>query len=70
MIALTVAGLMQAAAWEEGTVVYRTAVMASPFMGLRAFSGLLIVIGQVLLVYNILMTVFGGQEPEEPMDLA
>ncbi len=70
MIALTVAGLAQAAAWEEGTVVYRTVVQVAPFMGLRVFSGLLIVVGQVLLVYNILMTVFGSEAADtmDPQD--
>ncbi|HJW33896.1 MAG TPA: cbb3-type cytochrome c oxidase subunit I, partial [Holophagaceae bacterium] len=70
MIALTVAGLAQAAAWEEGTVVYRTVIQVAPFMGLRVFSGVLIVTGQVLLVYNILMTVFGAEAADtmDPQD--
>jgi cbb3-type cytochrome c oxidase subunit I len=60
--ALTVAGLYQAAAWEEGTVVYRAGTyVLSPFMAARAFSGLLIVIGQILLFFNMYKTLFGHE---------
>ena len=60
--ALTVAGLYQAAAWEEGTVVYRAGTyVLSPFMAARAFSGLLIVVGQILLFFNMYKTLFGHE---------
>ena len=66
MTALTIAGLAQAAAWEEGTPVYRGVIMVAPYMGMRAFSGLLIVTGQLLFVYNILKTlVFTSEETAE-----
>lgn len=71
MTSLTIAGLMQAAAWEEGIPVYRTVIMASPYMLMRAFSGLLIVLGQLLLVYNILKTLVYREDPlEEPLEEA
>jgi cbb3-type cytochrome oxidase subunit 1 len=68
--ALTVAGLYQAAAWEEGTVLYRAGgYVLGPFLLGRAFSGVLIVLGQVLFVYNVLKTVFGTEAPiEEPLE--
>lgn len=65
MAALTIAGLMQAAAWEEGLPVYRTVIMAGPYMLMRAFSGVLIVTGQLLFVYNILKTLVFREEPQE-----
>jgi cbb3-type cytochrome c oxidase subunit I len=71
MTSLTIAGLAQAAAWEEGTPVYRGVIMVSPYMGMRAFSGLLIVIGQLLFVYNILKTlVFTEETAEGPLEEA
>ena len=67
--ALTVGGLIQASAWEEGIPVYRGVIMVAPFMGLRAFSGLLIVLGQILLVYNIFKTlVFAEEALEGPLE--
>lgn len=66
--ALTIAGLAQAAAWEEGIPVYRGALMVAPFMGLRAFSGLLIVLGQVLFLYNVLKTLFAPEAPDGPVE--
>jgi len=64
-----VGGLIQASAWEEGIPVYRGVIMVAPFMGLRAFSGLLIVLGQVLLVYNIFKTiVFAEEAMEGPLE--
>ncbi len=69
MTALTIAGLIQASAWEEGSVVYRTVIEARPYMVLRAFSGFLIVLGQVLFVYNIFKTVLSDEAPvEEPLE--
>ncbi|MBS1784851.1 MAG: cbb3-type cytochrome c oxidase subunit I [Acidobacteria bacterium] len=69
IIALTVAGLTQAAAWEQGAHVYRGVLMVRPFMAFRAFSGLLIVLGQVLWVYNIIKTVWGSETlAEEPLE--
>jgi cbb3-type cytochrome c oxidase subunit I len=65
IVALTVAGLIQASAWEEGLPVYRGVIMVAPFMGLRAFSGLLIVLGQVLLVYNVFKTLIFAEDPLE-----
>ncbi len=67
---LTVAGLYQAAAWEEGTPLYRAGgYVLMPFMAGRFLSGVLIVLGQVLFVYNVLKTVFGTEAPiEEPLE--
>jgi cbb3-type cytochrome oxidase subunit 1 len=65
IVALTIAGLVQASAWEEGLPVYRSVIMVAPFMVLRAFSGLLIVLGQVLLAYNVFKTLLFTEEPME-----
>jgi len=69
IVALTVGGLIQASAWEEGIPVYRGVIMVAPFMLLRAFSGLLIVLGQVLFVYNVVKTlVFAEEAGEGPLE--
>ena len=69
MGSLTVAGLIQSSAWEEGSVVYRGVILVKPFMFFRAFSGLLIVLGQTLFVYNTIKTVFGSEAPiDEPLE--
>jgi cbb3-type cytochrome oxidase subunit 1 len=63
IVALTVGGLIQASAWEDGVHVYRTTMMIMPYMLLRSVSGVLIVLGQVIFVYNTLKTVYGAEEP-------
>jgi cbb3-type cytochrome oxidase subunit 1 len=65
IVALTVGGLIQASAWEEGIPVYRGVIMVAPFMLMRAFSGLLIVLGQVLFVYNVVKTLVLAEEAGE-----
>lgn len=75
IVALTVGGLIQASAWEEGIPVYRGVIMVAPFMAMRAFSGVLIVLGQVLLVYNVFKTLIFTEEAlegplEEPAGMA
>ena len=71
MTALTIAGLIQASAWEEGIPVYRGVIMVRPFMAMRALSGVLIVAGQLLLVYNVFKTLIFTEDPiEDPLEEA
>ncbi|MFN8614886.1 MAG: cbb3-type cytochrome c oxidase subunit I [Vampirovibrionales bacterium] len=64
MISLTIAGLIQAAGWHFSIPVDQWAFEQEPYMFVRFLSGVLIVLGQVLFLYNIYSTVFN--EDAEP----
>ena len=64
-VVLTIAGLTQGAAWVNGETVYRALPLIAPYMGLRLASGILIIVGAYVGLYNVVMTLRRG-EPIEP----
>jgi len=64
-VVLTIAGLTQGAAWVSGETVYRALPLIAPYMGLRLASGILIIIGAYVGLYNVIMTLLRG-EPVQP----
>jgi cytochrome c oxidase cbb3-type subunit I len=52
MVDLTTAGLIQSAGWAMGIPVDQWGLAIRPYWSIRAFSGLLIFIGQILFCYN------------------
>lgn len=58
---LTVAGLIQGQAWLNGATVYRVIPEIKPYMVLRLFSGILIIIGALIGLYNVIMTFRRGK---------
>ncbi len=55
-VVLTIAGLIQGAAWISGETIYRALPLIAPYMGLRLASGVLIIIGAFIGLYNVVMT--------------
>lgn len=53
MVSLTTAGLIQAAGWAFGIPVDQWSMQIRPYWAIRAFSGLMIVLGQFLFAYNV-----------------
>jgi len=64
-VVLTIAGLTQGAAWLNGETVYRALPLIAPYMGLRLASGILIIAGAYVGLYNVIMTLLRG-EPIRP----
>ncbi len=60
-VVLTAAGLIQGQNWLNGETVYRTVPQMKPYMTLRLASGLLIIIGAFIGLYNVVMTFRRGQ---------
>ena len=58
---LTIAGLIQGAAWVNGETVYRVLPLISPYMGLRLAFGIVIIIGAFVGLYNVFMTLTRGE---------
>jgi cytochrome c oxidase cbb3-type subunit 1 len=58
---LTIAGLVQGSGWVNGGTVYRVLPLIAPYMGLRLASGILIIIGAFVGLYNVLMTLYRGE---------
>jgi cytochrome c oxidase cbb3-type subunit I len=58
---LTIAGLIQGAAWSNGETIYRALPMLSPYMGLRLATGILIILAAFVGLYNVLMTLYRGE---------
>ncbi len=52
MLSLTTAGLVQAAGWAMGIPVDQWGLAIRPYWAVRAFSGVMIVLGQALFAYN------------------
>jgi cbb3-type cytochrome c oxidase subunit I len=52
MLSLTTAGLVQAAGWAMGIPVDQWGLQIRPYWAIRAFSGIMILLGQVLFAYN------------------
>jgi cytochrome c oxidase cbb3-type subunit 1/cytochrome c oxidase cbb3-type subunit I/II len=65
---LTVAGLIQGEAWQQGEVVYRVISELKVYFIIRGMSGVMILIGSLLFIYNVLMTMRNPQEELEAMD--
>ncbi len=55
-VVLTIAGLIQGAAWADGTTVYRALPLIAPYMALRLAFGILILTGAFVGLYNVVMT--------------
>lgn len=64
-VVLTIAGLIQGAAWNNGEVVYRVIPEIWPYMVLRAAFGLSIITAAFIGFYHFVMTIRRG-EPYEP----
>ncbi|MBI4532734.1 MAG: cbb3-type cytochrome c oxidase subunit I [Candidatus Melainabacteria bacterium] len=58
MTSLTIAGLIQAAGWNFGVPVDQWSLQIRPYWALRAISGVMIVLGQILLAYNTFKTLY------------
>jgi cytochrome c oxidase cbb3-type subunit 1 len=61
-ISLTIAGLLQGQAWANGEAVYRILGELRVYFVVRGISGVLILLGALLFIYNVLMTLM-VQEP-------
>lgn len=74
MIALTIAGLVQAAGWHFAVPVDQWVIEMVPYWLLRSLSGVMIVAGQVLYAYNMYKTMACGDEceplPDSPTGIA
>lgn len=62
---LTIAGLIQGQAWQNGEMVYRVLSEIFPYMILRAFFGLSIITAAIIGLVNLAMTMRHG-EPYDP----
>jgi len=60
-LVLTVAGLIQGAAWIDGQTVYRALPQIYPYMAARAMFGVMIVSAAGVGLYNVLMTLYRGE---------
>lgn len=58
MVSLTIAGLIQSAGWAFGVPVDQWGLQIRPYWGLRAVSGVMIVLGQVLFAYNAFKSLY------------
>jgi cytochrome c oxidase cbb3-type subunit 1/cytochrome c oxidase cbb3-type subunit I/II len=58
-ISLTTAGLLQGEAWANGEVVYRVLSELRAYFIVRGISGMLILVGALLFIYNVVMTILG-----------
>lgn len=67
-VSITVAGLVQGEAWDNGTTVYRTIPLIFPYMVARAASGVLIVSAAYVGFYNLIMSM-RKSGPFEPQPL-
>ena len=63
MSSLTVAGLVQAAGWNFGIPVDQWSLAIRPYWAIRAFSGVMIFLGQVLFAYNVYKTLYSPEKP-------
>lgn len=58
LLSLTTAGLIQSAGWAFGMPVDQWSLQIRPYWIIRAFSGVMIVLGQVLFAYNAYRTLY------------
>lgn len=67
LIVLTIAGLIQGQAWNNGETVYRVLPEVAPYMITRAALGVLIIAAAIVGFVNVLMTLLRGEPvPAEP----
>ncbi len=67
MLSLTIAGLVQAAGWHHGIPIDQWVIELVPYWWIRTFSGILIVLGQILFMFNVYKTVFQSERDAEPL---
>lgn len=68
-LVLTCAGLVQGHSWLNGEMVYRVLPELRYYMILRAATGVVIVLGACLQLFNVLMTIYrGAPTAREPND--
>lgn len=68
-VALTTAGLIQGENWYHGQTVYNVLPMLPPFMVVRAASGMFLLVGSFVGLYNVIMTLRCGQRVvSSPLD--
>ncbi|MBI2842325.1 MAG: cbb3-type cytochrome c oxidase subunit I [Armatimonadetes bacterium] len=60
-VVLSAAGLIQGQAWLNGATVYRVIPELKAYMVLRLVSGLPIIAGAIIGLYNVIMTLFRGE---------
>lgn len=73
VVDLTIAGLIQAAGWHFAIPIDQWILEMEPYMFVRFLSGIMIVLGQVLFLFNIYRTVFGKTYepvPDSPSGIA
>ena len=64
-LVLTIAGLIQGQAWENGATVYRVLPEISIYMVLRAVMGVFLLSGALVGLINVIMTLKSGQKPDD-----
>lgn len=65
-VSLTIAGLLQGEAWANGETVYRVLAELRRYFIVRGMSGILIIIGAMMFIYNVAMTIFAKAPSYEP----
>lgn len=68
-VVLTIAGLIQGSAWYNGEDEYRVLPTMAPYMAARVFSGVFIILGAFVGLYNLLMTIKRGERWEPARDI-
>jgi cbb3-type cytochrome oxidase subunit 1 len=63
---LTFAGLIQGEGWLKGEVVYRILPMLSNYFLARGIAGTMFFIGGLIFAINVVMTVLGRRQADEP----
>ena len=64
-LSLTFAGLIQGEAWRNGEAVYRVLPELSTYFVVRLMSGVLMLTGAALFVFNVAATLLGRVAPDE-----
>ncbi|MCE5326205.1 MAG: cbb3-type cytochrome c oxidase subunit I [Planctomycetaceae bacterium] len=64
LVVLTIAGLIQGQAWNNGETVYRVLPTISAYMVLRVVFGVLIITGAIIGLVNLILTLTRGQRFE------
>ncbi len=64
MIDLTIAGLVQSAGWHHGIPLDQWVIELVPYWWIRSLSGVMIVLGQILFMFNVYKTVFSREQCE------
>jgi heme/copper-type cytochrome/quinol oxidase subunit 1 len=65
-LSLTFAGLLQGEAWRGGEVVYRVLPELKKYFLVRGISGMLLLAGALIFVFNVVMTVLARPPQTEP----